>query len=472
MRASRHRHIRQLATVECDPILWPRVSVTAFFVLFSFSLLSPHASSASQPEIQEPHESHAVGLVCTPDTHEINLGQPVTIKCTLDGASPIYSFGSSAGKLSITGDTATLNTSGLPTSLKSITIICSAVNPSGTTEQAMIVVGVSTPQVPKPLPEVFNGFAVVAPTLSWTTGTQTQTIAGGSTILSAVRSASYCDEKMYQFGVAANASDTATTKLGASTVNLDNNEVKFDGTSGILGHQDPNDPTKTDTNSYLGVDADFFGNNSLGIGLQQTYAAEYQYYLRKCTASRDVGNHRVFASVGAGVGFMNQRLYDTQATLSSAVLPLSAQFSYLLGEDPGKPPKLIFYGLLGYLPVLTDMHAYQVSAIAGLQIPTRYPWLTFTLTESDLYMDNAPTGFKRNYQNGSVAIVFTFPANPAKVSNPAIPDNDKGACYGGDKLARLYCFDEVTIDACIAPNMFRRAQHCSSSGVTPAFTAQ
>jgi hypothetical protein len=118
------------------------------------------------------------------------------------------------------------------------------------------------------------------------------------------------------------------------------------------------------------------------------------------------------------------------------------------------------------------MHAYQVSAIAGLQIPTRYPWLTFNLSDSDLYMNNAPAGFKQNYQNGTVSAVFTFPANPPKISNPAIPPKDKGACYGGDKLARLYCFDEVTIDACMAPNIFRREQKCSSSGIVPALTAQ
>jgi hypothetical protein len=144
----------------------------------------------------------------------------------------------------------------------------------------------------------------------------------------------------------------------------------------------------------------------------------------------------------------------------------------LSGESPGKPPKLIWYGLIGYLPVLNDMHAYQLSAIASLQIPTKYPWLNVTFTESDLYMNNAPSGFKRNSQNGSVALIFTFPANPSKVANPAVPASDKGACYGGDKLARLYCYDDVTMDACAPPSMFRRRQRCSASGATPALTTQ
>jgi hypothetical protein len=78
-------------------------------------------------------------------------------------------------------------------------------------------------------------------------------------------------------------------------------------------------------------------------------------------------------------------------------------------------------------------------------------------------MNNAPTGFKRNYQNGTVSALITFPAPPAKQSNPLVPASTLGACYGGDKLARLYCYDEVTADACAPPSMFRASQRCTSS---------
>ena len=57
---------------------------------------------------------------------------------------------------------------------------------------------------------------------------------------------------------------------------------------------------------------------------------------------------------------MNQRLYATQNKLNAAVLPLSAQLSYLIrGEATGIPPKLILFGTAGYLPVLTQA-AYAV----------------------------------------------------------------------------------------------------------------
>jgi hypothetical protein len=416
-------------------------------------------------------------IKCNPDSDTVDRGGTVKIKIPTEGVGLIYSFGSSAGTLVVRQNEATLNTVGVDAkTIPRITVVCSAVDSTGQTVQASATVSLRTEpalMVRKTLviqpPKDIGGYtksATIAPSLSWTTGTQSQTIAGGTALFSAVHSNSYCDAQMIQFGLVANASNTGTTKIGASTINLDNNDVKLDATMAVGGRQDPaydRDNKHKLTNDYLGVAADFFGNNSLGIGLQQTYALEYQHYLRDCTNDANSA-HRLFASFGIGAGFMNQRLYKTTDKLNEAILPLSSQFSYLLGEKPGMPPKLMAYGLLGYLPVLTDMHAYQLSAIAGLQIPTKFSWLTITLTESDLYMNNAPVGSKRNYQNGSVALAFTFPGNPPKLANPEVPEGDKGACYGGDKLARLYCYDDVTVDACTPPNLFRRKQHCSSAG--------
>jgi hypothetical protein len=424
---------------------------------------------------------------CNATPSPVPPGGAVTITVKPLRKDLFYAFGSSAGTLTVTGNTASLSTEGVSTP---IIVICSAVDSNGNSAQATVTVGQQTPAPSVPFvssasvaapsgatqsakkEKFFNFSGSIAPTLSWTTGTQTQTISGGSLLLADVHSKSNCDSGLIQLGLGANASDTGTTKLGGATTNLDNNDLKLNATSGLHRSSKSN-------NSYLGIDADFFGNNSLGIGLQQTYTAEYQYYLTKCKDVPEVKpgtvpNPRFFASVGIGAGYMDQRLYKTQNTLGATVLPLSAQFSYLQGNAIGIPPKFIVYGLVGYMPVLSDLHAYQVGATAGLQLPTKFRWMTVNLTETDLYMNNAPTGFKRNYQNGSVAFVFSIPKTPPKVPNLKLTKAEQGACYGGDKLARLYCYDSVTADSCAPPNIFRASQHCASSGGggTPGFVPQ
>jgi hypothetical protein len=423
-------------------------------------------------------------LPCKADRSEVHHGDIVTITSEPRRNDLLYAFGSDGGTLTVSGNTATLNTSGAEGGL-AVNIFCSAMSQQGQIFQSSVSVTfivhyVSVPNPPnastklllpgmeEQAPYKFTG--LVAPTLAWTTGTQTQTISGGNMLISSLRSRSYCDADMVQFGIGASASDTGTTKLGASTINVDNNDLKLNATRGAFRAPDAINPNKMITHSYIGVDADFMDNNSLGVGLQQTYAVEYQYYFRRCTGDpwdpkdpkRKQPPRRVFASVGIGAGFMNQRLYATHDKLEAAVLPLSAQFSYLSGLEQGKAPKFIWYALFGYLPVLTDMHAYQVSTTAGVQIPTRIPWLTLSFTETDVYMNNAPNHFLRNYQNGSISLSFSFPASKAK---PV----DVGACYAADKLARLYCYDEVTIDSCSPPNTFRPLHHCATPGTNPAF---
>lgn len=424
-------------------------------------------------------------LACISDPANVHKGDRVTITVKPMRLDRIYTFGSSDGSVLIKDNSATLNTAEITTTERSITVICSAIDKaSGVVEStASVTVTMESKQAASaqsivPSAEVasatidsadsmanthYQFSALVAPNLSWTTGTQVQTISGGTLLLSEIRSKSYCDPSMTQFGLGAYASDISTTKSTGATTNIDSNDVKANVMKAI--------PFLGGGRSYFGASADFFGNNSLGVGLQQTYGANYQFYLRGCKGGTDnsvtESKSRLFASLGVGAGYMNQRLYLTADKLNAAVLPLTAQISYLQGQAPGVPPKFVWYALVGYTPVLTETRAYQLSAIVGLQIPTPYRWVTVNLSDRDLYMNNAPTGFKRNYQNGSISLAFSIPKAPEKIPNPAVPESALGACYGGDKLARLYCYDEVNSDQCAPPNFFRAAQHCASTGVSP-----
>jgi hypothetical protein len=429
-------------------------------------------------------------LSCNANREAVNRGDIVVIKINSGDGNLIFAFGASAGTLIVTQNVAQLNTAGVPDKVSEITVVCSAVDTTGHIVQATATVKLPPVMFAKPLvvhtPEPatkFQGSTVIAPSIAWTAGTTTQTISGGSLLLSEVKSTSYCDPKLSQFGLAANALDTSTAKLSMPAVNVDNNELSLGFTSAFGGkvnedqvqqmrrNLDKSDPPKY-ANSYFGVNTTFLDNNVLGVGLQQTYAVNYQYYLRSCyeklppplDADGAPKHPRVFASIGIGAGYMSQRLYATQDKVNSAVLPLTAQISYLHSNKAGVPPKFFAFANLGFMPVLNDLRAYQLGIASGVQIPTRFPWLTFSLSDSELYMNNAPTGFKRNYQNGTVTAMISFPAPPAKPTNPLLPKSAYGACYGGDKLGRLYCYDDVTADACAPPSMFRALQHCVSSG--------
>jgi hypothetical protein len=442
--------------------------------------LSPVPGSFGQESKPIHIKVNDLSISCKAEKETITLGETVKITLTAKGTGLIYSFGASAGTLIVTENTAILNTAGILKAEQPIKVMCGVIDLEERVAQSSTDIAIAGPPIPIDAsitdvklkkvtpPDGYQFSTTVAPSLSWTTGTQTQTISGGSLLLSGVKSKSFCDPDMRQLGLAANASNTKTTKAG-KTSNIDNNEVRVSGTLAAFPREDKLDK-KEYANIYLGAGTDFFDNNLLGIGLQQTYTGQAQFYFRRCrdkdptSKPDDKPSPRWFYSVGVGAGYMNQRLYGTQNKLNVAVLPLTAQVSYLQSNSRGIPPKLIWYALVGYMPVLNDLHAYQIGAAAGLQVPTKIQWLTFTLSETDLYMNNAPPTFKRNYQNGTVSAVITFPKPPAKIANPALPAASKGACYGGDKLARLFCYDDVTADACAPPNMFRATQHCPSAG--------
>jgi hypothetical protein len=68
--------------------------------------------------------------------------------------------------------------------------------------------------------------AAISPSLSWVASTQNQTQMGGSVLLSAVRSRSYCDSQTRQFGVVGSASDSITNSPATQTMSNSNNDLE------------------------------------------------------------------------------------------------------------------------------------------------------------------------------------------------------------------------------------------------------
>ena len=299
---------------------------------------------------------------------------------------------------------------------------------------------------------VWDRSFLVSPSISWVTTTQNQSQEGGMSLLSFVKSRSFCDRKTIQYGLLGSASDSNTSSSSGPSIVLASNDLHADGLVGFGGSHSGDTQHIDVTRNYLSAYSDMFMNNSLGIGLQQAYAINYQRYLSPCVSV--MKPERFFSSVAAGLGYVNQRLYSTSARTDSAVAPLSAQMSYVI-TNLGQAPKMIVSAQGGYTPFLNKLHAYQAYANVSLQIPTRFPFLTVSLNEMDLYMNNAPASFKRNYESGSFQLTFSL--GRSTNTNPKYP----GACYTADTLSHLYCYDQVAASECSPPSVFRPGARCS-----------
>lgn len=309
--------------------------------------------------------------------------------------------------------------------------------------------------------EVWDQSYAVSPSLSWISTTQNQTNYGGSALVSATRSREYCDGKTQQMGIVGTASDSNTSSPGAASTLIASNDVHADYMRGVGGSSDGDHGHIGITQNYVSGFADVFMNNSLGIGLQQEYGANYQRYIKGCRSAVPKKDQptEVFPSVTIGFGYMDQRLYSTTARVQSSILPVSSQITFIKRKSQ-KPPMWFASLQAGYTPALNDIRAYQAFANGTFTLPTPYKSLTVTAGELDVYLNNAPSGFKRNYQSGSLQINYSWARNSAH------PDNSdfsaySGACYTADTLNHLYCYDQVVGSECSAPGVFRLGARCS-----------
>jgi hypothetical protein len=356
-----------------------------------------------------------------------------------------------------------------------------------------------------PDPSSMNLFTI-SPTLSVSTGTKSQQMYSGDTILSHVWSRAYCDVKTQQFGVVGGASDSITSSNVAPTtpaVDVITNDFGASYQRGIL-HRDEAPllstggvKTKDDqgrnvrlTRIFLSASADYYMNNSLGLGLQQSYTVGFERYLTACPDAvplgkdgkplRDAKGHIIlpkprswFLAFGVSGGFINERLYDTTPRVQSAILPVSIQGSRIWqgkevtdanGNTYRNPPKMIFSAQVSYTPLFSDLHSYQLYETTAFTIPTGWANVNLAFTQTDYYLNNAPASFKRNYAIEGVVLTWTLPMPKPPVNTV----EDRGACYTVDKSSHVFCYDSIQANGCIAPSVFRKGAMCGANpGIQP-----
>ena len=467
-------------------------------LLLSLFSLAQTAGSPPASIHRTIQQNDSLKVECVASPSEIQPGQSAEIKATAKGSNLIYSFGSSAGTVTVKGNIATLSTAGITTAVNEhleIKVACIAVDSSNLTTVTTTQVGVSLPPtsmdlasnkviLSSPPAKEIHFLGMVAPSLSWITGTQTQTMLGGSAAVALLQgkkekaedkekdetndkenkkkqplTEQYCDPR-WQVGAEAFASNTTTQKLTGSPTYVDSDSGRVNGLIAVGG-------LKKD---YLEAGADFYLNNSLGIGLMQTYAAGWQHYFLQCPTSSDSGGIRQSISISLDAGYTNERLYKTVPTVTSAVTPVSAQYqwAWFKASKPAEAakgaPALAFSVQAGWTPLLSNSSAYRLYERSSIKIPTAVRWIDITFDQLDYYLNNAPHGYKRNYQNISLGLRFNLHPD----SNPQ--PTDLGACWSGDQIKRLSCIDDIARTQCAATSIFERGAHCG--GLAPATESQ
>lgn len=440
-----------------------RTSIRLLIALYLSCFCFAQSGSDGKAAGGTPRQGRGLEVSCSPESPSVHVGQSVKVRANAYSSESnlIYSFGSDRGTITVNGNEAILSTALLGPGAATVHVVCSVLTMGGQTAHANAPISLlaastastpSTPRASEP-PKSFNG--TIAPTLSWIASTQTQKALGGNAAIGFLHAKEYCDPRAWQIGVEGNASNTTTQKPGSSATQIDTDDARLNGLAAIGPQDDPRD--------YLGGTADFFLNNSLGIGLQQTYTAEYRHYLMACpdvTAKKTI---KQSLALGAGSGYTIERLYKTTGTVTSPVTPLSAQYSWSWwGNVPKKGVipatqqlKLSLSFQAAWMPLLTDSHAYQAYERSSVSVPTTTPYLQFTFDHLDYYVNNAPPTFKRNYQN--IAVGLKIILHPDKNPLPT----DFGACWSGDQIKRLSCMDDVERSQCTGTSVFERSQRCS-----------
>jgi hypothetical protein len=342
----------------------------------------------------------------------------------------------------------------------SLALICTLL-PGAVLAQQVLPVRTST---------AFSG----SPSLSNASGTKLQQVYTGTALFSTIKSAEYCDARTRQIGVFGTVSDSVTKSAATSpAVAVIADEAGANFLHGLPGENYVDKDAKNHpsvphidhqlTQNFVSLSSDFYINNSIGIALQQFYTVGYQRYLTAC-ATTDEAKH-LFSSVGIGAGFADQRLYNTTARVNSAIVPLTAQASYVfLAKDSSKSPHAIVSLQVGYTPFLNDLHAYQVFENSTVLFPTALQFMTVQFQQTDYYVNNAPRPDKRNYHTEALQLTFTFSYNNPKITTIEPAKYDKGACYTADKSSHLFCYNAASQNACLPPSIFRPDAVCSSVG--------
>lgn len=158
--------------------------------------------------------------------------------------------------------------------------------------------------------------------------------------------------------------------------------------------------------------ADYWGNSSLGVGLQQSYGGGIStvLYSTSCTAAK---NYQLVLSAKGGLRYIRQRLYAPAASpLDLAGVRAETALTYQPFKKGTRIPFFTLETSLWAMPMINNERAIQAGGSAGLSFPLGKS-LTLGFTEEDDYVNNAPKLKRKNYLKSGATITYSFPPPPS-----------------------------------------------------------
>jgi len=238
-------------------------------------------------------------------------------------------------------------------------------------------------------------------------GSQSQEVFGGS--LRVVHNLpDLCGTPSWASSLLAAANHNKSYKVGMPAVVTDT----FDGTVTLRNK------LRSESSAAGLVVSDFFGNSSLGIGLQQSYGVGVSrvLYSNECREKKPVltAGHRLTVSGEASLRYIHQRLYFPGGSEDLAGVRLNESLAYVpLFTDKSGVQKVLFSidQSMWVTPMLNDARAVQAGGSLGISFPLGKSF-SLSVSGEDYFFNNAPKAKRKNYLKSALTVTYTFSSPP------------------------------------------------------------
>jgi hypothetical protein len=251
----------------------------------------------------------------------------------------------------------------------------------------------------QPVSMVQKPFVRISLPFSYTYGTQSQKVFSPTVFFHARQTKTVCSPPSWATTLQASGSHTRNWKTKSTATFTNIYDLSLKTTNSLNGV----------TPAAMFIVADFNSNNSLGLGLQQSYGLGFSDVLYPTKCDEQWPTHSFSASWNVDARYIHQRRYAPSSDLDLGGVRIGEDWSYLYAPGQGENQKERFSiaQTLWITPTFPDPSAVQAFGRLALKIPISST-LAFEVTEEANFMNNAPLGKRKFFSKSSTGLVYTF----------------------------------------------------------------